>query len=80
MQAQQFSVVPGRTGAVPTWRLLDANGKQRAEMSYTGDVGLVVAALELSKILAANCARVGLLIECHARYQCAEDEFNEFGD
>ena len=81
MTEQRYRLVTGRvdpSGQIRTWKLLDLRGKVRAEMTCKEDVGTVIAALNLAHILTANCAKVGLCIEQQARYQHAEDEFNEF--
>jgi hypothetical protein len=77
MTAQRYTVVPGRHGRHV---LLDETGTVRGEATSLDLIPDLIAAKHMAAILAANCANVGLLIENQARYQCAEDEFDQFGD
>jgi len=81
MTAQRFTLVKGwvdTAGRTRTWKLIDAKGKIRAEMTCKSEAGEVIAALNMADILTRNCAKVGLCVVSHARYQVAEDEFNEW--
>jgi hypothetical protein len=60
--------------------LLDETGKVQGETTNLDLIPDLIAAKQMAAILAVNCINVGLLIESQARYQCAEDEFDEFGD
>jgi hypothetical protein len=80
MTAQLYTVVPSKRGKVKTWTLLDATGHTRGESTDRNLLADLIETRELCSILAENCARVGILIQQQARYQCAEDEFNEFGN
>ena len=79
MTVLHYSLVPApvRPGWPQLWRLLDANGKWRGEMSDPAFAPDMIAAFELAAIIAENCAKVGQLVEEAARYQCVEDEFND---
>ncbi len=80
MLAQRYTVVPGRRGRVNTWRLLDETGTVRGEVSHPDLLPDLIEARHMAAVLEAVCAKTGLLIANHARYQCAEDEFDEFGN
>jgi hypothetical protein len=80
MTAQLYTVVPFQRGKVKTWKLLDATGRVRGESTDRNLLPDLIEAREVASILAAVCAQTGMLIEQQARYQCAEDEFDEFGD
>jgi hypothetical protein len=73
MQTQRYSLVAGKNRETLTWILLDENGKQRAEMSYTEDTDIVIAALNMTRLLVANCARTGIAITEYARYQFQDE-------
>ena len=77
MTAQRYTVVQGRYGR---HILLDETGTVRGEATSLDLIPDLIAARQMAAILEANCANVGLLVSAHARYQCAEDEFDEFGD
>ena len=77
MSEQRFTLVPGwidTAGRTRTWRLVDAKGKLRAEMTTKRDAGEVVAALNLAALLVQSCARSGHCIAEHARYQFSDDD------
>jgi len=80
MTVQGFIVQRGSidtAGKWPCWKLLDASGKivgQSTDPTYIGDL---IAAKHLAALLTYNSARAGLLIVEHARYQVAEDCFND---
>jgi hypothetical protein len=66
MTVQRFKLVPGwidTAGRTRTWRLVDATGRIRCEMTCKKDAGCVVEALNIADTLVANAAKVGIVIE-----------------
>jgi hypothetical protein len=78
MTIESYSIVRSRqTGR---WCLLDTTGRIRGETTDPDLIPDLIAAFQMAAILEAICARTGMLIQTQARYQCAEDEFDQFGD
>jgi hypothetical protein len=77
MTALCYTVEPSHIGRTPTWKLVDSRGRVCAETTDRSLIGEMIAAKCMTAILVANCAKVGILPETYARYQHAEDEFNE---
>jgi len=66
-----------KAGKWPCWNLLDPTGKIVGQATDREGIGDLIAAKQLAALLAYNCALAGLLIAEHARYQVAEDLFND---
>jgi len=75
-----FTVQRGSVDAAgkwPCWNLLDATGKIVGQTTHPAYIADLIAAKQLAALLVANCAKVGQCVAEHARYQIAEDCFND---
>jgi len=66
---------PGRRW--PCFNLLDTSGKIVGQSTDREGIGDLIVAKQLAALIARNLANVGLQEASHARYQCAEDAFND---
>ena len=77
MTTANYSVVPAKFGKFPAWKLLDSTGRSCGLTTDRSLIPDMIEADQMVSLLTFNCALVGQLIENQARYQCAEDEFND---
>jgi len=80
MTVQGFAVQPGSidgAGKWACWNLVDHTGRIVGQTTDPAHIGDLIAGKQMAAILAHSLANVGLLESAHARYQVAEDAFND---
>ena len=80
MTVAGYTVAPGFIDPgkrQPCFDLIDHTGRIVGQSTDREGIPELIAAKQIAALLVANCAKVGLPIECHARYQVAEDAFND---
>ena len=85
MTISGYTVVPGfiEPGSCrvkhrqPCFNLVDHTGRIVGQSTDREGIRDLIAAKQMAAILAANCAKVGALEASYARYQVAEDCFND---
>jgi len=80
MTVRYYTVQPGFIDLGrrwPCWNLLDHTGRIVGQSTDRAGIDDLIVAKQLTALLAYNCTLAGLLIAEHARYQVAEDCFND---